>query len=54
MNYRKPSFKNPSTLKQKLRKYNGNNIDDMYDIRCTHPVTKMGICDICGKDLIGE
>ena len=54
MAHRRPTFKNAKSLKEKIRKYNGNNIDEMYKLGCTHPYRKMGICDICGEDLIGE
>tara|TARA_R110002074_G_scaffold401548_1_gene600037 strand:+ start:132 stop:314 length:183 start_codon:yes stop_codon:yes gene_type:complete len=38
---------------RKLEKLKEKILNDKYK-NCSHPYRKMGCCDICGKDLIGE
>ena len=37
------------SAEERIREYLKNKYKD-----CRHPYRKMGCCDICGKDLIGE
>ena len=45
--------KNSDPTKKEDPQYDYIRIERRY-ANCSHPYTKQGCCDICGKDLIGE